>query len=360
MMKNLIPSPLKELHIAKKAELGEFAGWEVALSFTNSIDESLTVRNEVGVFDVSHMGRIIVKGKDSKHLLDYLITKNVLKLKPGKIIIPTAMLNEKGGFIDDLSLFMLEEDEFLIVCNVINRIKILNWIKEKSKLLNCNVEVNDITLKTAMLAIQGRKIDKLEFLPLNLERESFLKDYEILSIKTYIISKSGWTGENGFEIITGVEEGKKLWLSLLNNGIKPCGIVSRDILRLEAGFLLYGNEINEEIDPIRARYWIFSLKKGEYIGKKAIEEIIEEGVDVIRACFVMKDKGPLPRKGSEVYAGKKMIGKITSGGYSPSQGKGIAMGYIKANYFYLGGIVQIKIREVLYEARIQEPPFFKK
>jgi len=356
----LIPTPLKEIHIAKGAQMGEFAGWEVALYFTNSIEESLSVRNEYGLFDVSHMGRIIVKGKDAQHLLDYLITKNVFKLKPGKIIIPTAMLNEKGGFIDDLSLFMLEEEKFLIVCNAVNRIKLLKWIEEHSSKKGVNIELEDITLKTAMMAIQGRKIEKIDFLPKNIERENFLKDEEVLGVKTLIISRSGWTGENGFEIITEIEKGKELWKKFLENGIKPCGIVSRDILRLEAGFLLYGNEINEEIDPISARYWIFSLNKEEYIGKKAIEKIIEEGVQQIRICFTMKDKGPLPRKGSEIYSGKTLIGKVTSGGYSPSLERAIGMGYIKPNFFYLGGTIQIKIRDNFYDARIQEPPFFKK
>jgi len=357
---NLISTPLKELHIEKGAQLGEFAGWEVALFFTNSIEESLAVRNEYGLFDVSHMGRIIVKGKDAQNILDYLTTKNVFKLKPGKIIIPTAMLNEKGGFVDDLSLFMLEEETFLIICNAINRVKMLNWIKSNASKKNAKVEAEDITLKTAMIAIQGRKIENLDFLPSKLERENFIRDEEILGVHTLLISRSGWTGENGFEIVTNVEEGKKLWRRFLEKGIKPCGIVSRDILRLEAGFLLYGNEISEEIDPVSARYWIFSLSKEEYIGKNAIQRIIENGVQMLRACLVMKDKGPLPRKGAQIYAGKTLIGTVTSGGYSPSLDRGLAMGYINPSFFYLGGTVQIKIRENLYDARIQEPPFFKK
>ncbi len=357
-MEKLIPTPLKEVHVNNKAELGEFAGWEVAANYSNPIEESLTVRSSVGVFDVSHMGRIIVKGKDSQHLLDYLITKNVSKLKPGKIIIPAAMLNEKAGFVDDLSLFMLEENEYLIVCNAINRLKVFKWIEEKGR--NYEINLEDITLKTAMLAIQGRKVESLDFLPLNLGRESFIKDFEILGIKTILISRSGWTGENGFELIAGIEEAKKLWISLIERGVRPCGIVSRDILRLEAGFLLYGNEISEDVDPVRARYWIFSLDKDKYIGKEALETILEEGVDTIRVGLVMKDKGPLPRKGTEIYSRNKLIGKVTSGGYSPILEKGIAMGYIKSSHFYLGGTVQLKIRDKFFKAKIEDPPFFKK
>ncbi len=357
-MENLIPTPLKELHLSKKAEMGEFAGWEVPLYYSNSLEESLAVRSSIGVFDVSHMGRIMVRGKDSQDLLNYLVTKNVLKLKPGKIIIPVAMLNEKAGFVDDLSLFMLEENGYLIVCNAINRTKMLKWIEEKAK--NYKVSLEDITFKTAMLAIQGRNIEKLDFLRLDLDRESFSKDFEILGVKTMLISKSGWTGENGFELIAGIEETKKIWINLIENGVKPCGIVSRDILRLEAGFLLYGNEINEDIDPIRARYWIFSLNKDEYIGKKALEKILEEGIDIIRVCLVMKEKGPLPRKGTEIYSRNKLIGYVTSGGYSPILERGIAMGYIKSSHFYLGGTLQLRIRDKFFEAKIQEPPFFKK
>lgn len=359
-MGKLIETPLKEIHIAKKAELGEFAGWEVALSYTNSIEESLAVRKDVGIFDVSHMGRILVRGDDALNLLEILITKNVSKLRPGKVMIPTAMLNHNGGFVDDLSLFMLDVGNYLVVCNAVNRNKIIEWIKRNAKERELKVEVEDLTLQSAMLAIQGRNISRLEFLPHYLERESSIKDFDLLGVKVKLISRSGWTGENGFEIITGIEEGKKLWSKFLELGIKPCGIVSRDILRLEAGFLLYGNEINENIDPIRARYWIFSLHKQNYIGKEALMRILEEGVDSIRACFIMKDKGPLPRKGTEIYSGKTLIGRITSGGYSPILERGIAMGYIKSEFFFLGGTVNLKIRDNYYEAKIAEPPFFKK
>jgi len=355
-------TPLKQIHIEMGANMGEFAGCEVVTNYTSSIEEHLAVRNGIGLFDVSHMGRIIVKGKDSTQFLDYVTTKNVLKLSPGKISIPTAMLNYEAGFVDDISLFMLDEKEYLIVCNAINREKNIQWLNCIAKEKNYSVEIIDITFKTCMLALQGRKIKDFEEreLNLNIERDSFLKNIKILDCKVEILSKSGWTGENGYELILEIEEGKKIWKKLLTIGIKPCGIVARDSLRLEAGFLLYGNEISEEINPLEARYWIFSFNKGEYIGRKKLESLLEEGINKIRIGLVMKDKGPLPRKGNEIYSGNKKIGYITSGGYSPTLDKGIAMGYVEPKFFFLGGSVKIKIRDNMFEAKIIEPPFFKK
>lgn len=359
-MSHLIPTPLKEIHLQLGAQIGEFAGWEVASVYSNAIEESEAVRKDVGFFDVSHMGRIIVEGKDSQNLLDIITTKNVKKLDVGKIIIPTAILNEKAGFIDDISLFRLKEDMYLIVCNAINREKVKKWINEKSKEYEMKVEIKDITLETSMIAIQGRNIKRVKELNFEIDRESFLSETSILGVPVKIISRSGWTGEDGYEIITDIENGKKLWKKLFDLNIKPCGIVARDILRLEAGFLLYGNEIDENTDPVKARYWIFSLKKENFIGKKEIERIIDEGVEEQRIGLVMKEKGPIPRHGNEIYSISKKIGYITSGGYSPTLNKGIAMGYVKSNHALIGRTVFVKIREKFYEAKVVEPPFFNK
>jgi aminomethyltransferase len=358
----MLTTPLKQVHIELGAKMGEFAGWEVAMNYTSNIEEHMSVRNAIGLFDVSHMGRITIKGKDSTEFLDYVTTKNVLKLSPGKISIPTAMLNYNAGVVDDISLFMLDDKEYLIVCNAINRDKNINWLNKIAKEKNYSIEILDITFKTCMLAIQGRKIKDFEEneLNLNIERESFLRNIKVLDCKVEIISKSGWTGESGYELILEIDEGKKLWKKLIEKGIKPCGIITRDSLRLEAGFLLYGNEISEEINPLEARYWIFSLNKGDYIGRKELESLLEKGVEKIRVGLIMKDKGPLPRKGNEIYSGNKKIGYITSGGYSPILEKGIAMGYIHSGFFFLGGTVKIKIRDKMYDSKIAEPPFFKK
>jgi len=359
-MTSLIPTPLKEVHVELGAEMGEFAGWEVASIYSNSIEESLAVRNDLGLFDVSHMGRIIVEGKNSQNFLDLIITKNVKKLERGKIIIPTAILNEKAGFVDDVSLFRLEKERFLIVCNAINRIKVINWLQSKSDEFGMEVLIDDITLETAMIAIQGRKIQRLSNLNYNINRESFISNISISGIPIKLISRSGWTGEDGFEIITDIDNGKRLWRKLLEDKIKPCGIIARDILRLEAGFLLYGNEISENINPIMARYWIFSLKKDNYIGKEVLEKILDEGVDEQRVGLIMKEKGAIPRHGNEIYSIKSKIGYITSGGYSPSLDRGIAMGYINSKHALLGSTVYVNIRDKLYEAKLTEPPFYKK
>jgi len=359
-MTSLIPTPLKEVHLYLGAQMGEFAGWEVASVYSNSIEESEAVRKDVGAFDVSHMGRIMIEGKDAQNLLDLIITKNVKKLDIGRIIIPAAILNDKAGFIDDVSLFRIKEESYLLVCNAINREKVKKWIEEKSKEFKLNVMVKDITLETTMIAVQGRSIGRIEELNLDIDKESFLQNIKLFDAKVKIISRSGWTGEEGYEIITDVENGRKLWKKLVEIKIKPCGIIARDILRLEAGFLLYGNEINENTNPVMARYWIFSLKKENFIGKKEIERILNEGVEEQRIGLVMKEKGPIPRHGNEIYSINKKIGYITSGGYSPTLNKGIAMGYVKSTHALLGRTVYVEIRNKLYEAKIVEPPFFHK
>jgi len=357
-MSELLELPLKDLHESLGAKFGEFAGWNVPLVFSSAIEEHLSVRKDKGLFDVTHMGRIIIKGEDAKDLLDYLLTKNVKKLTPGKILIPVLMLNEKAGIIDDISLFMLKEKEFLIVCNAINRFKNIDWIKQNAKKHHFNIEIEDITENTVMLALQGKDVSFIEE-KINIERGNFLQDVKLYDINIKLISKSGWTGENGFEIITDINEGRELWKKLISIGIKPCGIIARDTLRLEAGFLLYGNEINENIDPIKARYWAFSLKKDDYIGKDILTEIIKRGVDEFRIGLIMKDKGPIPRKQNEICIDDIVIGCVTSGGYSPILNRGIAMGYIRSNYYYEGGSLFIKIRNNLYEAKVVEPPFHK-
>jgi aminomethyltransferase len=353
--------PLLHVHKDLGATLGEFAGWQVPMNYGSVIDEHKLVRSSVGLFDISHMGRILVQGKDSPQFLDKLIAKNIMKLKPGKAIMPTAMLNEHGGFIDDVTVYMMDQTNYLIVCNAINREKVIKWMRMHSN--NFNVNINDITFDTAMFAVQGPKA--LEFMSkyvTNAEKlgiGDFVLNVNMFGVEIFMLSGGGWTGEKGYEIIVKKEVAEKLYKSLINEGLNPVGIIARDTLRLEAGFLLYGSDIDEHITPLEARYWVFTLKKSDYIGKQALEKQLKEGVSKVRIGLVIKDRSPIPRHGSKVLISDVEVGYVTSGGYSPILEKNIAMAYMKPTHALIGGSVDVEIRGKTFEAKIVDFPFVR-
>ncbi len=353
--------PLIQVHRDLGATIGEFAGWQVPMNYGSVIDEHRLVRSNIGLFDISHMGRILVQGEDSTYFLDKLIAKNVMKLKPGRAIIPTAMLNENGGFIDDVSVYMINQSNYLIVCNAINREKVTKWLKSHSDNLNVNIE--DITFTTAMFALQGpRALDFMSKYVNNAEKlgvGDFMLNINILGIEVFMLSGGGWTGEKGYEIIVKKELAEKLYKSLINEGIKPVGIIARDTLRLEAGFLLYGSDIDESITPLEARYWVFTLKKADYIGKQALEKQLKDGVSKVRVGLVIKDRSPIPRHGSKVLVGGVEVGYVTSGGYSPILEKNIAMAYMRPSHALIGGSADVEIRGKTFESKIVDFPFVR-
>lgn len=353
--------PLIHVHKNLGATIGEFAGWNVAMNYGSVIDEHKLVRSSIGLFDISHMGRILVQGKDAVFFLDRLIAKNIMKLKPGKAIMPTAMLNEHGGFIDDVTVYMIGQSDYLIVCNAINRDKVIKWMKDHSN--NFSISINDITFDTVMLAVQGPKSP--EFMSKyvsNIEKlgiGDFMLNVNLLGTEVFMISGGGWTGEKGYELIVKKEYGEKLYKSLINEGLNPVGIISRDTLRLESGFLLYGSDIDENTTPLEARYWVFTLKKLDYIGKQALEKQLKDGVQKVRVGLIMKDRGPIPRHGSKVLVSGIEVGYVTSGGYSPILDKNIAMAYMKPTHALIGGTADVEIRGKTFEAKIVDFPFVR-
>lgn len=346
----MFKTPLRELEEKLGANFGEFANWEMPMSYGSYQEEHLAVRNNAAIFDISHMGRLLLRG--SIRELDYLIAKDIKNSQKNQMIGPTAFLNDKGGFIDDVMVYKLSESEFFVVTNAVNREKVIKWINNNSSL-----DVEDLTFKYGMVAIQGRRI--WDFLPqIALERLSFKINDEFLGNKVFLISRSGWTGEDGIEIWAEEEALKKIFAKAIELGIKPAGLISRDSLRLEMGFVLYGADINESINPIEARYPVFSLEK-DFIGKNAIVEYIKSGVNKFRIGFkAKKGERSIPRNGDKVYILDQEIGEITSGSFSPYLQRSIGMGYVDSKHFLLGFSVSIvtKMKRII-EAKIQDFPF---
>lgn len=332
-------TPIYDRHIQLGAKIVDFHGWLMPIQYKGIIQEHLAVRNNVGVFDVSHMGEIEIKGKDAYSFLQYLITNNLDKIGPGRTIY-THMCNENGGIIDDLIVYMFSREHFFLVVNASNTEKDFNWIighKEKY-----DVDIENISSKIALISLQGPKaceiLEKFLGKPLsNIRRFHFQKFPDI------IVSRTGYTGEDGFELFVDWNKGIWLWDELMKFNPEPVGLGARDTLRMEKGYALYGNDIDETTTPIEAGIeWTVDLKK-DFIGKEALLKN-KPRKRLIR--LEMQDPG-IPRHGCAILLEGTRIGTVTSGTYSPSLKKGIAMGYIEGNY----GELDIDIRGKLHRAR---------
>ena len=351
--------PLYNVHKSMGASMTEFAGWEMPLLYSSAVKEHLAVREAAGVFDVSHMGRVRIVGVDAYDFLDRMIPKNLKKAKDGRMVGPTALLNERGGFKDDVMLYRVSQEEWLMVCNAVNREKVLEWLRLHAK--GYNVRIEDITLNTVMLALQGpRSGEIMERLgageALELEMLRFKVDAKVLGVKTFLVSRSGWTGEDGFEIWVRPEDAEDVWKAILREGAEPAGLAARDSLRMEMGFVLYGEDIDEDVNPVEARYWVFSYDKTGYIGFEGVKKALEEGVARVRVGFKLKER-IIPRHGAPVYCGRTVIGHVTSGAYSPTLKSGIAQGYVKSSHSLIGLTVYVEVRGKIHKAKIVDFPF---
>jgi aminomethyltransferase len=359
---------LYEVH-RKTAKLTFFAGFEMPLWYKGVIPEHLAVRNSVGVFDISHMGRIIIHGIDSERFLNYVITNDVSKLLPNSAQY-SVMCNEKGGIIDDFVYYRLEKDKFMFVSNAANREKDYNWLVKNAK--GFNVSIEEVSDKVAMLAVQGPNAEKTlqKISPDDLSKiERFKCIPSRLANVDVLLSRTGYTGEDGFEVfIWGVtlsnpDNAVKLWNAILDAGksfgIEPCGLGARDTLRLEAGMCLYGNDIDENTTPLEASLgFVVRLQKDNFIGKEALLKQKNEGIKRKRVGIRMVEQG-IPRPNFEIYdSNSEKIGHVTSGTFSPLLKCGIGMAYVQISQAQEGNIVSVKVRNKLAKAEIVPFPFY--
>lgn len=359
-------TPLYDEHVKLGGNVVDYAGWLLPVQYEGLVPEHEAVRNAVGLFDVSHMGEITIKGKDALAFVDYLMTNDITTIVDNQVIY-TFMCHPTGGVVDDLLVYRYDGEFFYLVVNASNVDKDFKWIKEHKG--DFDVEIDNISDTVAEVAIQGPKAEEV------LQK---LTDYDLSQIKFFhlkrdvlvdgvecMVSRTGYTGEDGFEVYTDNEGIKKVWTSILQagkeEGIKPAGLGCRDTLRFEAALPLYGHEMDDEITPLEAgfKYFVKLDKKSDFIGKDVLNEMWSKGLDRKLAGIELLERG-IAREGYEVYKDGEKIGHITTGYKSPTLGKVIGNALIKTEFTEIGTEVDIKIRNKFAKAKIISKKFLKK
>lgn len=362
-------TPFYEVHQYAGAKLIDFGGFEMPVQYSGILKEHQAVRERAGIFDVSHMGEIMVNGPNALDLVQFVTVNDASKLVPGKIQY-SAMCYENGGIVDDLLVYMLAENEYLLVVNASNKDKDLDWILEQNRKIGARVQ--DISEKTCLLAVQGPKsVDILQKLTSTNLSEIAYYNFRVGDFAGYndiILSATGYTGEKGFEIYFDVNKANptEIWNRIMEagseEGIEPAGLGARDTLRLEMGFALYGNDISAETTPLEAGLgWITKLDKGDFCGKNVLAQQKEMGVSKRLVGIKTDDKRAIPRSHYALFNenGDK-VGEVTSGGQSPNLGVGIGMAYVQVEYSKPGAALFVEIRGKHFQVGISKPPFIKK
>jgi len=368
MMKS---TPFTHKHISLGAKMAEFAGYNMPISYTGINDEHMAVRRNAGIFDVSHMGEFILKGKHALDLIQRVTSNDAGKLKTGQAQY-SCLPNENGGIVDDLLVYCIEENKvYMLVVNASNIEKDWNWIQKHNTPPSGRqggvAEMHNVSDKTCLLAVQGPNATKIlqpltEMDILNLKYYTFTKG-KFAGVDNVLVSATGYTGAGGVEIYFEDKEETpdKIWDAVFeagkSRGLKPVGLGARDTLRLEMGFCLYGNDIDDTTSPLEAGLgWITKFNK-EFTAKEILEKQKSTGVERKLVGFEMIDKG-IPRHGYEIkdYTGA-VIGHVTSGTQSPSLNKAIGMGYVRTVFSNIGTEISIKVRDKLLQAKVVKIPF---
>lgn len=354
---------LTSTHVALGAKMVPFAGYNMPVSYSGLNEEHLCVRNSVGVFDVSHMGEFILKGEKALDLIQLVTSNDATQLYDGRVQY-SCLPNASGGIVDDLLVYRMDEKTYMLVVNASNITKDWNWISSHNTF---GVEMKDISDRTSLLAVQGPKaqatLQKLTDADLSaIPYYHFVKG-KFAGFENVVISNTGYTGAGGFEIYFDNEQAEGIWKAVFEAGeefgIKPVGLGARDTLRLEMGFCLYGNDIDDTTSPIEAGLgWITKFNK-DFVNKDALLAQKEGGVQRKLVGFEMIDRG-IPRHDYEIAdAEGNIIGKVTSGTQSPSLQKGIGMGYVKTAFAKADTEIFIKVRDKALKAKVVKVPFFK-
>ncbi len=341
-------TPLYGIHRELSARFFSFHGWEMPLEFESAVKEALAVRESAGLFDISHMGRIWVEGRSAGKLLELLTTNSLSGLTEGRVRY-TLFTSERGTVLDDATVYVFSPDSYFLCVNAVNREKILRWLEMWRKRLGLtDLTVRDVSAQTVQIALQGPASRNILSEHFDLEG---LKYYRFRTFGDVFISRTGYTGEDGFEIYAPVEKGVELYRELVRSA-KPCGLSARDILRIEAGFPLYGNEISEEITPLDAGLDRFVDLSKEFVGR---EELVGREPTRKLVGLELSGKG-IPRRGYRILLHSREVGKVSSGTYSPTLGKGIALAFVKPEVKE-GTQVSLEIRSRHVPATITRPRF---
>jgi aminomethyltransferase len=360
---SLKKTPLFDVHVAAGARMVDFGGWNMPVQYSSILEEHHAVRNAVGLFDVSHMGEIEIQGPEAVRLVDYLTVNHAAKLQAGQAQY-SALLYEHGGFVDDILVHKVSDSHYFLCVNAANQEKDFEHIRAHNRF---QAEVEFSSDRYAQLAIQGPKalatLQKLTQADLARIKYYWFVDDAVADVPARI-ARTGYTGEDGFEIYLSPKAAKKIWQAILDAGrefgIKPCGLGARNTLRLEAKMALYGHEITASINPFEADLaWIVKMDKGDFVGRKALEKTSGENVTRKLIGFEMTGRG-IGRDGYEVWIDRKPAGWVTSGGPSPTLNKNIGLCYLPVASAAPGNRIEIMIRNSPVEAITVSTPFYKR
>jgi glycine cleavage system T protein (aminomethyltransferase) len=374
-------TPLYDEHVRLGAKIVPFAGWLMPVQYTSIIEEHQAVRNSVGIFDISHMGQLIVEGSGAREWLNTMLTNNIDKLDVGTGQY-TFLLNERGGVIDDLIVYRIEEQKFLLVVNAARTNEDFAWLDRHLNVEHasglpaggdrkpeaCATNLSNRSANLGGVAIQGPRVAEL-FRALFGDNVDLPPRNHIVDLPfdgtSVSVARTGYTGEDGVEVFFRTTDAVKFWNAALEKGkplgIKPCGLGARDTLRLEMCYPLNGSDLSPQRNPIEAGLGFFvDLTKSNFVGRDALLQTKESGPQEKLVSFRMKEKGPPPRPHYSVFDNGERIGEVTSGTISPSLNWGVGMAYVSASHAKIGGQIDIEIRERKFPATIEKKPFYKK
>lgn len=355
---------IHDWHVSHGGRMVDFAGWQMPIQYSSITEEHMAVRERAGLFDIAHMGRVHFTGPDACRFLDSLLTNNIAALKIGQVRY-SLVCNEQGGILDDVLVYRQGEDSYLLVVNASNREKIVDWIDQHQSGFDVNVQ--DATRETFMLALQG---------PRSREILATQTDFDVSGMKYYTtveaqvcgigmtLSRTGYTGEDGYELICPNADASRIWEEIgvagAKAGLAPCGLGCRDTLRLESAMPLYGHELDASIDPLTAGLgFAVKLDAADFIGKQALQELRNSPTGRKRIGLTIAGRR-IAREGAELFDGDELIGHVTSGTFSPTLEKPIAMGYVRDSHAAVGTAVEIDIRGRRESAEVGPLPFYKR
>ncbi len=366
-------TPLHALNLAKGCRMVPFAGWEMPIQFAGLIKEHQAVRNKAGLFDISHMGILLLQGVNVKNSLQFLVPSDLERIGPGEACY-SLLLNEKGGIIDDLIIYDLGtnnegQENLLLVINASCAESDTAWIKKN--LNDKNISISNAKENKVLIAIQGPKArdhlqklfeDSITNIPSFGHRQMQLKKTLDNKKQLIFIARTGYTGEDGYEMIIPSDVGKSIWQNLIDSDVTPCGLGARDTLRLEAGMHLYGNDMNSETTPFEASLgWLVHLEmQKDFLGRNVLEQQAQEGIKRKLVGLKLQGRAAIARQGYKIIHEKEVVGRITSGTWSPTLKEAIAMGYLPTELAKIGCKVEVEIRNEKHLATVVKRPFYRK
>lgn len=354
-------TPLYDEHIKLGAKMTDFGGWNMPLYFSGILAEHKAVREDVGICDASHMGQVFVRGRDAKNFVNFLVPNEIGSKKPGHAIY-TMMCNENGGIIDDLLVYVIHQNDIMLIVNATRRSEVLIWMDGMAARRNySDLRIEPHWDDRGLISIQGPNAeDHLQELAESVNLSGIqpftLTAGEVCGQECYI-SRTGYTGEDGFELIGHANHVATIWRALIKGGATPVGLGARDTLRQEMGYPLYGNDLDEITTPIEADLnWTVKFDKPAFYGRDAMKHLIEHGLPKVRVGLEFGERA-IPRHGCQIYVEGRRIGQVTSGCFSPTLRRGIAQAYVEPAYSKLGTVLDVEIRNQRFPGTVTKMPF---